>query len=312
LVAAAMTTPLSGWTSNDSVLGPADEKLDSTMLNNVSPGYFQTFGTTMLEGRDFNDGDTPTSPKVAIVNQAFVKKFLKDGDPIGKTFRIAMEKGEAVPVYEVVGVVKNAIYQNIHEDFQPTTYFPMSQELLRYQQHNFSLITRAREPMGAMINTVKAMSAQASPDIDLDFRIFKTQIKDTLLQDELMATLTGFFGLLAGLLAIIGLYGVISYMVAQRRNEIGVRMAMGAQRTDVLKMVLRDAAWMVGIGIVVGVAIAAVASRGAASMLFGLKSYDPFTYIACVLALALVATLASLVPARRAAQLDPWTALRDE
>jgi putative ABC transport system permease protein len=113
-------------------------------------------------------------------------------------------------------------------------------------------------------------------------------------------------------LAVIGLYGVISYMVAQRRNEIGVRMAMGAQRADVLKMVLRDAAWMVGIGIVVGVVIAVLASRGAASMLFGLKSYDPITYLACILALALVATLASLVPARRAAQLDPWTALRDE
>jgi predicted permease len=311
-VAAAMTTPLSGWTSNDSVLGPADEKLDSTMLNNVSDNYFATFGTTLLEGRDFNNGDTPTSPRVAIVNQAFVKKFLKDGDPIGKTFRIAMEKGEAVPVFQVVGVVKNAVYQNIHEEFQPTAYFPMSQELLRYQQRNFSVITRSREPMGAMINSMKAMSASASPDIDLDFRIFKTQVKDTLLQDELMATLTGFFGLLAGLLAVIGLYGVISYMVAQRRNEIGVRMAMGAQRGDVLKMVLRDAAWMVGIGIVVGVVIAVLASRGAASMLFGLKSYDPITYLACILALALVATLASLVPARRAAQLDPWTALRDE
>ncbi len=310
-VAGAMTTPLSGWTSNDSLLGPHDEKLDSTMINRVSDGYFQTFGTTLLEGRDFTSSDTLTSPKVAIVNQAFVKKFLQ-GDGVGQTFRIAVEKGEEAPVYQIVGVVKNAVYQNIHEDFQPTAYFPMSQEQLKDQGHDFSLIVRSREPMGAMINSVKAMSASANPEIDIDFHIFKTQVKNTLLQDELMATLTGFFGLLAGLLAVIGLYGVISYMVAQRRNEIGVRMAMGAQRGDVLRMVIGDAAVMVGIGIVVGVVLAVFASKSAASLLYGLKSYDPFTYVACIVGLVIVAALASFVPARRAASLDPWTALRDE
>jgi ABC-type antimicrobial peptide transport system permease subunit len=173
-------------------------------------------------------------------------------------------------------------------------------------------VVRSPQATSAVTNSFKDAMAAVSPEIDIDFHVFKTQVHDTLRQDELMATLTGFFGALAGLLAVIGLYGVISYMVAQRRNEIGVRMAMGAQRADVLRMVLRDAALMVAIGLVVGTVLALFAAKGAATMLFGLKPRDPMTYIVCIVGLAIVAVLASLIPARRAASLDPWTALRDE
>jgi putative ABC transport system permease protein len=311
VVGGAMTTPLSGSMSNDTVLGDTpDVKLDSTMINETTSDYFKAMETPLLMGRDFGDMDTATSPKVAIVNQAFVEKFLKTKDPLGKTFKIQQPNGKPIPAYEVVGVVKNAVYRDMHEDFQPTAYFPLSQDPEPHS--DFSLVVRSPQETAAVRNSIKDAMAAVSPEIDIDFHVFKTQVHDTLRQDELMATLTGFFGALAGLLAVIGLYGVISYMVAQRRNEIGVRMAMGAQRADVLKMVLRDAAMMVAIGLVVGTVLALFAAKGAATLLFGLKPRDPVTYIACIVGLAIVAVLASLIPARRAASLDPWTALRDE
>ncbi len=173
-----------------------------------------------------------------------------------------------------------------------------------------SLVVRSPEQMSAVESAVKDAVASVSPEVDIEFHVFSAQVDSALRQDQLMATLTGFFGALAGLLAVIGLYGVISYMVAQRRNEIGVRMAMGAQKSDVLAMVLRDAAGMLAAGLLIGTVLAVVAARAAASMLYGLKPRDPVTYVACVVGLAIVAVCASWVPARRAAGLDPWKALR--
>jgi putative ABC transport system permease protein len=210
----------------------------------------------------------------------------------------------------VVGVVKNSIYNDIHAELPPTAYFPIAQPM----QPNtwMSLVVRSPEHVNAVESAVKDAVARVNPEIDIEFHIFSAQVDSALKPDQLMATLTGFFGGLAAVLAIIGLYGVISYMVAQRRNEIGVRMAMGAQRADVLRMVMRDAAAMIGIGLVVGAVLAVISAKWAASMLFGLKPRDPITYVVCAVALACVAAVASLIPARRAARLDPWTALRDE
>lgn len=328
-VAGAMTTPLSGSMSNDTVLGDTpDVKLDATMVNWISSDYFKAMETPLLMGRDFGNGDTASSPKVAIVNQEFVAKFLsgksarqpdrhpdsaaakQTGGALGKTFRLEVDAGAEVPVYQIVGVVKNAVYRDMHEELQPTAYFPLSQQ--QRSDPSVAVVVRSPEQIGAVTSAVKASVAAVNPEIDIDFRVFKTQVHETLRQDELMATLSGFFGALAALLAVIGLYGVISYMVAQRRNEIGVRMALGAQRGDVLRMMMRDAALMVGVGIVVGTVLAVFAAKGAASLLFGLKPRDPITYIVCIIGLAIVAGLASFLPSRRAARLDPWTALRNE
>jgi putative ABC transport system permease protein len=309
-IAASTETPLSGSYSNDIVLGANGESLSPATQNWVSPGYFHAMETPMLSGRDFGAEDTATSPTVAIVNQAFVDKYFGGHDAVGKTFRMQQPKGAPIPVFQVVGVVKNSIYNDIHAELPPTAYFPIAQPM----QPNtwMSLVVRSPEHVNAVESAVKDAVARVNPEIDIEFHIFSAQVDSALKPDQLMATLTGFFGGLAAVLAIIGLYGVISYMVAQRRNEIGVRMAMGAQRADVLRMVMRDAAAMIGIGLVVGAVLAVISAKWAASMLFGLKPRDPITYVVCAVALACVAAVASLIPARRAARLDPWTALRDE
>jgi len=151
-----------------------------------------------------------------------------------------------------------------------------------------------------------------NPAISVRFKVFKTQIEETLVPESLMATLSGFFGLLAGLLAVIGLYGVISYMVAQRRNEIGIRIALGAATSTILSMVLRGAGTLIAAGIVVGAGLALLAARAANSLLYGLRPYDPATLLLAVALLGTVSLLAAAVPARRAARLDPMGALRDE
>ena len=166
--------------------------------------------------------------------------------------------------------------------------------------------------MTALVSSVKRSVAEVSPEIDVDFHSFKSQILNGLVQERLMATLSGFFGGLAALLAVIGLYGVISYMVARRTNEIGIRMALGASASLIAKLILSEALLLVGAGVILGAVLALAAGRTAASMLFGLKPYDPPTLIGAVAALTVVALAASLIPARRAAGVDPMVALREE
>ena len=159
---------------------------------------------------------------------------------------------------------------------------------------------------------IKRTVAEASPDIDVDFHPFKTTILDGLLQERLMATLSGFFGALAAVLAVIGLYGVISYMVARRTNEIGIRMALGADGRGIVRLILREAVLLLSIGLAVGVGLSLATARTASSMLFGLKPYDPATLAFAIATLAVVAIAASYIPARRAAGVDPMVALREE
>jgi ABC-type antimicrobial peptide transport system permease subunit len=171
---------------------------------------------------------------------------------------------------------------------------------------------RSDEPLLPLISSVKQAANEVNPTMVLNFTVFKTQIREGLLREQLMAMLSGFFGALAIILAMVGLYGVISYMVVQRRNEIGVRMALGASRGNILAMILREAAVLLGIGLVVGTLLALITGNAAASLLYGLKPRDPFTFIVAILGMTVVAFIASLLPARRAASVHPMVALRDE
>jgi len=308
----AQMVPFGGNTSNDEVLiEGSDVEKGVSWINNLSPGYFQTIGTPLLAGRDFNDQDTATSVKVAIVNEAFVRKIL-DGtaNPLGKRFRIHEPPGKPRPLYEIVGVAKDSKWRDMHEEFLPFMYFPAAQEEKPgpYDQ----ILVRSSLPLTSLIASLKETIGGMNPGIDLDFKVLKTSIHESLLQDQLMATLSGFFGFLAALLAAIGLYGVISYMVVQRTKEIGIRMAIGAERVDVLKLILNEATLLTVTGLVIGAGLALGAAQAAKSLLFGLKPRDPITLVAAVVVLSAVAAFASFLPAYRASKLDPLIALRYE
>jgi putative ABC transport system permease protein len=308
----ARMVPFGGNSSNDNVLVEgSDVEKGVSWLNNLGPGYFQTIGTPLLAGRDFNDGDTATSVKVAIVNEAFVRKIL-DGtaNPLGKRIRLHEPPGKPRPLYEIVGVVKDSKYQDMHEEYLPFMYFPSTQEEKPgpYDQ----ILIRSSLPLTSLIGSLKESVGSMNPGINLEFKVLKTRIHESLLQDELMATLSGFFGFLAALLAAIGLYGVISYMVVQRTKEIGIRMAIGAERVDVLKLILNEATVLTVTGLVIGAGLALGAAQAAKSLLYGLKPRDPITLLAAVVVLSAVAAFASFLPAYRASKLDPLIALRYE
>jgi putative ABC transport system permease protein len=310
-VAHAMLVPFGGSTWNDEVLAEgSDDNKGMAWINYLGPGYFQTVGTPLLAGRDFDDRDTATSVKVAIVNQAFVQKILKGADPLGKRFRIHEPPGKPRPLYEIVAVTKDNKFQDMHEEFLPFMYFPDTQEDKPSPEDQ--ILIRSSLPLSSLMASMKQTIGDVNPGIDLDFKVFKTRIHDSLLQDELMATLSGFFGFLAALLAAIGLYGVISYMVVQRTKEIGIRMAIGAERVDVLRLILREAGLLTITGLVIGAGLALGTAQAAKSLLYGLKPRDPLTLIAAVVVLSAVAAFASFWPAYRASKLDPLIALRYE
>ena len=307
--AAAMLIPFGGDTWNDNVITEdSDDDKGSAWMNYLGPGYFHTIGTPLLAGRDFDDRDTANSVKVAIVNQAFARKMFKGADPVGKRFRIHEPPGEPRPLYEIVGVTGDNKFQDMHEEFKPFMYFPAPQQ--QKPSPDDQILIKSSLPVTSLMASLKQTIADLNPGIDIEFSVFKTKIHDSLLQDELMATLSGFFGFLAAILAAIGLYGVMSYMVVQRTREIGIRMAIGAKRGDVVKMILREAGILTLAGLVIGSGLALGAAQAAKSMLFGLKPRDPLTLVIAIVTLSVVASLASFWPAYRASKLDPLTALR--
>jgi len=312
--AQAEIVPISGSGWNENILLPAapgaepEKKLSD--FTAVSGGYFRTLGIPLLAGRDFDDHDTPTGPKVAIVNQTFVSKVLNRASPMGKTFRVESGPGEPEQVYEIVGLAGDTKYRSLRDDNRPIVYTVAAQ----YAQPgpDASFVVQSAAPLGDLTASLKRTFHEANPAITIDFTVFKDQIRESLIQEQLMASLSGFFGFLAALLATIGLYGVLSYMIARRRNEIGIRMALGADRTRVVRMILGDAGLLVGVGIALGAVLAVLPARSAATILFGLKPGDPLTIALAMVLLAGVAAAASYIPARRAAGLDPMSALRDE
>jgi ABC-type antimicrobial peptide transport system permease subunit len=264
----------------------------------------------MLLGRDFNVHDTTSSPEVAIVSKIFQEKYLNGANPIGKQFRIGGGRGEEVHVYEIVGVVKDSKYRSLSSAIEPLIFLSQTQD-----KHPFAglhLLIRSRESLGPLTSNIKDALLDEVPSVAIQFQVFKTQVLDSLLRQRLMATLSGFFGVLAALLASVGLYGVISYMVTRRRNEIGIRVALGASRSSILQLVFREAALLLAIGMTAGIALTLVGLRVTQALLYGLEANDPLTLTLAVLLLAGVSLLASWMPAFRASRLDPVQTLREE
>jgi predicted permease len=305
-------TPVSGsgW---DNSVGPDKAPAaggKEAFFNRASPGYFRTMGTRLLAGREFNDRDTLSSPKVAIVNEMFAHKFFGGANPVGRTFHLEAEAGKPEPLFQIVGLVRNTKYYELREDFKPLAFFPVAQD--ENPGPGATFVLRVAGPPGRLMNAAKTTVAAMSSSIGIEFRSFSSQLQESLLRERLMATLSGGFGFLAGLLATLGLYGVIAYMVARRRNEIGVRIALGADRARVIRLVLREAILLLSVGLTAGVVLALWAGRAAATLLFGLQPHDAVSLVAAIVLLATITLIASYVPARRAAALDPMAALRDE
>ena len=302
--------PISGSGWNNNVIVGGVKKDANVNMDSVSPGYFKTIGMALLAGRDFNDSDNKESQKVAIVNQEFARKVLGTDDPVGKTFKIAVYKGDPQYEFQIVGLVNNTKYYDLREQFDPMAFFPQTQD--DKPGANTSILVRSQLPLSTLMAGVKESISQVNGEVVMDFHTLDGQIKEGLLRERLLAALSGFFGVLAGILATVGLYGVIAYMVVRRTNEIGIRMALGARPKSILGMIVAEAATLLAIGVAAGVALSLVAARAATTLLFGLKPYDPLTIGMAVLALAAATIAASLLPARRAAHLDPMVALREQ
>jgi predicted permease len=305
--------PISGssWGNVVWVEGSASPQSVDALFNRTSPGYFGTLGIPFIAGRDFDSTlDTPSSPPVAIVNETFARELLNGANPVGARLTVESTPTSPERSFQIVGLVKDTKYRSLRESVGPGVVLAMSQESRPGTYAR--VLVRSSLPPRSVTAAITRSLAELSPRIGVAYTLLDAQMADTLVRERLMATLSGFFGGLAVVLTLVGLYGVVAYTVARRTNEIGIRMALGASRGNVVSMILREAGVLVSIGIVAGLFLALAGGKAAKAMLFGLEPHDPVTLGAAVMALAAVAFAASYAPARRAARVEPNAALRVE
>jgi putative ABC transport system permease protein len=299
--------PISGNRWNR-ILFIAQQRKKSTTLSRISSDYFRTMRIPVLRGRDFNSGDTHSAPAVAIVNRTFAERYFPGADAIGQRFRLSPDSKD--PEFQIVGIVGDTKHVSLKEDFLPIAYFPSTQDAEPNEFDTF--VIRSSGRLGDLLPAMRGTLGGLNAGINFQFSNFNAQIGDSLLRERLMASLGGLFGVLAAIIATIGVYGVISYMVARRTNEIGIRMAVGATPFDILRLVLTEAGTLVGVGVAVGVLLALGVGRVARGMLFGVSPNDPLMVFAAVAGLLMIGMAGSYVPARRASSLEPMAALRDQ
>ena len=263
----------------------------------------------LLSGRNFNDRDRVGSPPVAVVNEAFARRYLPGQQPIGQTLRVDFDTG---PRYEIVGVVADAVYTTPRDGMLPQLYVPLAQrEPREWNSYAVLTIKAVSGQRGLVERDVATALTQADPTVVFTSRTFDQMIDATATQERLVATMSGFFGALALLLAGLGLYGVVAHAVSARRTEIGLRMALGAQATGILRLVFRRVGVLIVAGLALGLAGSWWAARFIGPLLFKVESRDPMTFAGTAAVLVAVGVLAAWVPARRAARLDPATVLRE-
>ena len=280
-------------------------------FNRVSPGYFETMHTPLLLGRDFSEHDDTGAPKVMLIGESAARRFFGQANPIDRTIRVNAEDSHGKKdVYQVIGVVKDAKYQAVNEDLLLSVYVACAQDTDPWPEVTFEV--RSERPVEAFIPAVRVAIGEVNRGISLEFRNFETQVDDSLLQPRMVALLSAFFGGLALLLAMIGLYGVTAYGVARRQAEIGIRMALGAQPGSVVWLVLREVAAMLAIGTLLGLGASLAAGRLVANLLYGVKPSDAAPLAIAAVVLGIATGIAAYLPAHRAARLDPMAALREE
>ena len=220
------------------------------------------------------------------------------------------DRTNAIQRFQIVGLVRDTKYEKLREDFTPIVYLAQAQD--EEPRPWTSIVVRSDLPLSSLLPSLGSAIGSVSPEIDVTFRPLADILRDGLVRERLMASLSAFFGFLAAILAMVGLYGIVSYMVVRRRNEIGVRMALGATRRDILGLVLREAGTLLAVGLGVGIVLAIAAATFARSLLFGLTPSDPVTIAIAAFGLGAIAIAASLLPAHRAATQDPVAALRED
>jgi predicted permease len=301
---------------------PGPEDHNGSSWDRVRPQFFQTIGQLIIRGRGFTDQDTATSPVVAVVNQAFVKRFFPKEDPIGRHFGVFDQK--YADNFEIVGIVADAKYNNPRDPYRPMYFRPMTQFNRKVTGRNFfmaesrslypnSITVQYAGDAASLESLARRTLANINPNVTIvSFKSLDYQVAANFNGERLISRLTSLFGVLALLLASVGLYGITAYFVARRMNEIGVRMALGANRGNVVAMVMCRALVLVAIGLAIGVPGALVGGRLMRSQLYGVSTYDPITLTGAVLILAASAALAGFIPALRAASIEPMNALRIE
>jgi len=323
----ALYSPLEGdnWGERVYVEGrpdPGPEAENNSSWDRVSPHFFETVGQPVIRGRGFTEQDTATSRMVAVVNPTFVKKFFPNQDPIGHHFGTFEPKYSGD--YEIVGVVADAKYSNPRDPVRPMYFRPGAQFNTGLKETRVisaetasmfinSITIRYTGDTASLESQVRRTLSNINPNLILsDFKSMDYQVAGNFNQERLIARLTTLFGVLALLLASVGLYGITAYSVARRTSEIGLRMALGANRGNVVALVLQGAFFQVGLGLAMGVPAALLGAHVMANQLYAVRSYDPFTLLAAVLVLFTFAGVAGFIPARRAASVEPMNALRTE
>jgi predicted permease len=287
---------------------PMPGNRNDVIHNVIGPSYFTSMGIPLLVGRVFGRRDTATSPKVAVINETMARQFFPGGSPIGRRFGIGSDPKQS-PDIEVVGVVKDAKYQSLRERPWPAAYYPYTQRIGYY--YDFE-VRYSGDPQ-AIISEVRHTISEVDHNLPVRYQnTLAQQIQGSVTSQTLVAQLSSFFGALAVFLACIGIYGLTSYAVGRRTNEIGIRMALGARQADVLRMVMRETVGLVLAGLAIGIPVALATSRWAASLLYGLKPHDPVTLFTAITLLLVMAAVAGYLPARRASKVEPMTALRYE
>jgi predicted permease len=308
-------SPLAGWSgfTDARVEGytPRQGEYPAISVNFVGPRYFRTMGTAVLLGRDIAEEDRAGSPRVAVINEAMAEHFFGDSNPIGRRFSIPGWKADT-SLMEIVGVVENAKFINLRDQVPPAAYIPFFQSPDSFLAANFEVRSSTNNPT-ALAASIREMIQHADSRLPLfGVKTLNEQIDETLVQERIVALLSSLFGIVALLLACVGLYGVMSSLVVQRTHEIGIRMALGAERFRVLRLVLGRGMAIALIGVVAGMAGAVGVTHFMATLLFGVKPTDVQTMLFASLAFIGVATFACYIPARRAMSVDPMVALRHE
>ncbi|MDQ2776706.1 MAG: ABC transporter permease [Acidobacteriota bacterium] len=299
----------SGWSNNtDAIIDgtwPRDVSDKALRWNNVGPDFFQTLGIHLIEGRDFNEADSQTAPLVAVVNRTFLERFLHGRNPLGHTVSFTAKKQ-----FTIVGVAEDSKYTGIQEDAMPMAWFPYTQAI---DVGTMQIELRTAGNPAAVLSRVRKVVADFGPDLALlQPKTQQAEFDGTISDQILMARLSISFAVLAVVLVAIGLYGTISYNVTRRTSELGLRMALGAERGQVLWMVLRSGLLLCVFGIGLGLPLATASSHVLGSLLYGVAATDPLSLAAAVVGILSIGLLATYLPARRAATIDPMIALRNE